>query len=119
MEWRLPSTIQDELAGADSGHEWQGSLCTRIKPQPVAHWELSRPELARFCGCPVATRRLGRKPKAIRAPITGRGGPERRWVGQAREPPGEGGGHITATKARTVASLSRERGVGGLAATDC
>ena len=31
----------------------QGGQCTRIEPQPVEHWELSRSELAGFCGCPV------------------------------------------------------------------
>ena len=34
-------------------HQWSGGQCTRIEPRPVAHWELSRSELAGFCGCPV------------------------------------------------------------------
>ena len=42
------------------GHEWQGGQCTRIEPKPVAHWELSRSELAGFCGCPVDALRFSR-----------------------------------------------------------
>jgi hypothetical protein len=42
------------------GHKWQGGQCTRIEPQPVAHWELSRSELAGFCGCPVDALRFSR-----------------------------------------------------------
>jgi hypothetical protein len=42
------------------GHEWQGGQCTRIEPQPVEHWELSRSELAGFCGCPVDALRFSR-----------------------------------------------------------
>ena len=34
-------------------HEWSGGQCTRIQPRQVEHWELSRSELAGFCGCPV------------------------------------------------------------------
>jgi hypothetical protein len=34
-------------------HQWQGGQCTRIEPQPVEQWELSRFELAGFCGCPL------------------------------------------------------------------
>jgi hypothetical protein len=42
------------------GHKWSGGQCTRIEPQPVAHWELSCPELAGFCGCPVDALRFSR-----------------------------------------------------------
>ena len=42
------------------GHEWQGGQCTRIEPLPVEHWELSRSELAGFCGCPVGALRFSR-----------------------------------------------------------
>jgi len=42
------------------GHEWSGGQCTRIQPQPVEHWELSRSELAEFCGCPVDALRFSR-----------------------------------------------------------
>ncbi len=41
-------------------HQWSGGQCTRIEPQPVAHWELSCPELAGFCGCPVDAMRFSR-----------------------------------------------------------
>ena len=42
------------------GHEWSGVQCTRIEPQPVEHWELSRSVLAGFCGCPVEALRFSR-----------------------------------------------------------
>ena len=41
-------------------HEWPGGQVTRIEPQPVEHWELSRSELAGFCGCPVDALRFAR-----------------------------------------------------------
>jgi len=42
------------------GHQLQSGQCTRIEPQPVEHWELSRSELAGFCGCPVDALRFSR-----------------------------------------------------------
>jgi hypothetical protein len=41
-------------------HQWSGGQCTRIEPRPVAHWELSRSELAGFCGCPIEALRFSR-----------------------------------------------------------
>ncbi len=41
-------------------HQWSGGPCTRIEPQPVEHWELSWPELAGLCGCPVEALRFSR-----------------------------------------------------------
>ena len=41
-------------------HQWHSGQCTRIQPQPVERWELSRSELAEFCGCPVDALRFSR-----------------------------------------------------------
>jgi len=49
--WMLLAAAQAVIsrgaAAADSA--WHGCQCTRIDPQPVAHWELSSNELAGYC----------------------------------------------------------------------
>jgi hypothetical protein len=47
------------------GHEWQSCQCTRIEPQPVVHWELSWPELAGLCGCPVEALRFSTRVRPV------------------------------------------------------
>ena len=41
-------------------HQWHSGQCTRIQPRHVERWDLSRSELAEFCGCPVDALRFSR-----------------------------------------------------------